>query len=915
MATVLGDLTRKYIDRSVPQGTDLLSIIAQIQFVSNIVNTALGRPLIAVLGDISRKVTDYTQLTASDYLIIIAKMQELTDAIKVIKNTQSTIVLGLLVRNCQNNIKPTLTDFLSIISAVQVLIDAVVTITNPNTSLGVNTGAFSLDGKDTILKISGKISIPAGTFILSGKGNNMNYSITASPYIIIPDAPTFINANTLTESQLSTLGELFYFDTGAVSAVIGKDTILAGNWNNGIEFNGINGSKTNRWRFKNLNNSFVVTAAAPTDVHRQINNCNFIEIYGNIGTTIPANYSPYRVTGGQSGLNFPNATGLGTTFKFCNMLMYNHAYAGMLLNLGGGSNVDGHGWNGLLYNKILTRFCRVDGISSEGEGFYHGHTSTPYAVITDSISLHDIVRNKGREGQQDEHCTRVIWYNMTFRSVGTVVGQPEQTNLLQQHDNGFGIIENCIFDGAPNLWNIFLNSNYTFRNCYFRWTNGAPGFIGNTAGVYFAGSPRVTGGGTGTFVNCQFLAENGGATVNFLTQFADPAWSSTFTNCKFSSNIANIFQDIRGGGATGVLTGNVTTNGNTQIAYATMVAQKPTYLSNDFNSADYCKVTTTAFLTAGMGAMTKVLGDQDLVEVDEIADIVVANGTAFGANGVGVGLPQSSNFMAQDGLYRSVPITWSAGSYNGSVQGDYVISGSPTISAGIRNASGLVITTNVHVNATSANTLTVVKGTVALSGKVANLNYSAGAKHIIVNLGGLSMSYLTGVNYNHIPQNYASGVQIVKGENSGDTLASLRKTDGVLTGYQVNIIHVLQGEQLGQNTAGVFPASFNVDEWTNPSAGSRSFEITGLDNSKTYTIKIMCSVDIGNPGNMNEDVTIAGATGGGTFTIDQSTNVTNFVGGVNGVDFTPTSGKVTITLTKTNTRACISGFDLFANGI
>lgn len=918
MATVLGDLTRKFTDRSVPQGTDLISVIAQLQFVSDTINTALSLPLVTVLGDISRKVRDYTQLTAGDYLSIIAEMQNSTNKIAVIKNLPNTIVLGLLVRNCQNNIKPSPTDFLSIVNAVQVLIDAAANIINPNFIMQAGVGTFAINGKDTGLITSKRLSVPTGTFILGRNDAALIYGtpLQQSDYITIPDAPTFPNPTTRIQSTLLVSGELFYQDFGAANGTTGGD-ILIGNITNGLEFNGLNGDKTHRWRVKNLNQSTVITGGSTNDVHRQVNNCNFIEVSGAIGNAIPSNFSPYKVTGGQSGFNFANATATGTTIKYHNVRMYNHVYAGMLSNLGGGSNTDGHGWNGLYYNKVLRRFCGVGGLVTEGEGFYNGHTSTPYAVIQESISIHNAVLNKGREGEQDEHCTKVLWYNLTFRNVGQVVGQAGQTNLSQHHDNGFGIIENCIFDGAPDLFNLFLNSNYTFRNCYFRWTNGLAGFVGNTNTSYFAGSPRCSGTGTITFTNCTFFAENGGASVVSAVQIAEKTANFTFTNCKFSNNITNIIQDISGG-HTGVFTGNIGNNGNTSVAYATMVAQKPTYLSDDILSPDFCKVTSTAFIAAGQGALTFVSGDMDLVEADEIPNLAVGLNTAFGANGIGVGLPQTSNFLGQDGVYRSVGITWSIGGYTQGTPGVYSVSGTPNIVTGIRNANTLTISTNVTVNASGTNILTANTGVFVIAGKPVNLTYSGGGaatKHIVVNLGGTAMTYVTGVNYNHIAQNFGSGAQTITGENSGDILSGLRKTDGVLTTYGITINSGFAGETLGKNLAGIFPAAFNISEWTNPSAGSRSFKITGLDNAKTYTLKIMCSVD-GSQGAATVDVSISGASGGGTFTnFNQSDNVNNIIGGSTGVTCVPTGGAITITVTKNTGRACISGFDLAADGI
>lgn len=188
---------------------------------------------------------------------------------------------------------------------------------------------------------------------------------------------------------------------------------------------------------------------------------------------------------------------------------------------------------------------------------------------------------------------------------------------------------------------------------------------------------------------------------------------------------------------------------------------------------------------------------------------------------------------------------------------------------------------------------------------------------VIVNLTGVVPNYVTGRNYNHLGQAFASGVIPILGENAGDTLASLRTTRGALTGYQVNIINAnFQGESNGQNSDGVFPLNFNYDEWTAVvSAGvSVAFKITGLNNALVYTLKIMCSAHSGIAGNHLIDITVAGASGGGTTTgFDEKGNVNNIINGVSGWSVVPLAGEITITVTKnlSNTGiANVSGFDL-----
>lgn len=137
----------------------------------------------------------------------------------------------------------------------------------------------------------------------------------------------------------------------------------------------------------------------------------------------------------------------------------------------------------------------------------------------------------------------------------------------------------------------------------------------------------------------------------------------------------------------------------------------------------------------------------------------------------------------------------------------------------------------------------------------------------------------------------------VKGDNSGQTLASLRNVGGSLTGFQVNITTVFDSGDNGQvaGGAGIFPDAAIRSHWTTPGAPSRVFKITGLDTGTTYTLKFIGSAASYLSGSSQLiTLTVAGGSGGGTASNQETdSNITNTI------DFTVVpngSGEVTVTL-------------------
>jgi len=176
--------------------------------------------------------------------------------------------------------------------------------------------------------------------------------------------------------------------------------------------------------------------------------------------------------------------------------------------------------------------------------------------------------------------------------------------------------------------------------------------------------------------------------------------------------------------------------------------------------------------------------------------------------------------------------------------------------------------------------------------------------NVLVNLAGTGGAYVGSGNWNNIFQNFSTGNQTIKGDNSGVTLASLRTTLGDLTGYQLNIVTGFDSGALGQAAAGagVYPDNAILGNWSSPGASgtSRSFKLTGLDNAKTYTIRILGSAaDYLAGSSQLVTVQVSGASGGGTLSNQETdSNISNkmiFPGCV------PTGGEITIRVERTAT--------------
>jgi hypothetical protein len=678
-----------------------------------------------------------------------------------------------------------------------------------------------------------------------------------SPYIYPPDAPVFADPVQLDPVGNALDGSIFTAD------LAGKlDVILEGHWDDGCALNAIIGSRHRPIRFVNLDANTLLGDPANPSVHGMsvLNNTDNIELWGKDRNT-PLRFSAGT---GQSGLVWlAKTTDGGTILRTTNLQMEDVGYAGILSNQGSGSAI---------YKKEVHRWVKVKGLVAEGEGVYKGNTGTPFSVTDLFILIHAGIENKGREGLQLGHVGRALVFNGTFKSVGQTVAHP-QDHLMQVVDCN-GIIANNIFDGAPALFNIFTH-DVLFENNYFGFT-ATRGYIGRTDDLsYYGSNPRFNG--VKQHYKNNIFHWRGGSTLSSLVEVAERIADIDFEDNVFVGDISALFFDNRVAGHSNSLVGTLSTNGNQIISSKDL----PSYVSTALTHKDYLSAQQgIEYFTRRMGRGLVPTGDKLVCEVKEIAPIVdVPWGTEFGD----LELPATAEFLIQDGLYVSYPVTWDTLDYDGETEGEQIITGTPTLPGGIVNTFNVAPTISVTV-----------------------LPEPTSAKKILVNLGGTSANYVGSGNWNHVFQSFATGAQTIKGNNNDDTLASLRNTDGELTGYGISITSQFEGNTLGQDpspdNSGAYPDAAIIGNWSNPgSAGtSRVFTITGLDNSKAYTISLLGSAASFLSGSSHlVTVQVSGASGGGTLSNQETEANIN-----NKMVFDPvmpSSGVITITVTKTAT--------------
>lgn len=663
------------------------------------------------------------------------------------------------------------------------------------------------------------------------------------------DRPTLTAPQTRAAAGLTLAGSLFQVD------LTSKNVILSGAFNNGLALNGLNNDIGDPLILTNENSSTTIgTTSNATAAFGIVNVTNNVEYWGKSKT------EPLKIFAGsgQSGIQFNPQVG-GAIVRIYNIEASDLGYSGMLFSApsSGGS----------YFKKVTACWFALDGLVTEGEHTYLGNvsTSTPFERV---VLLHNSGRNKGREPLQFKWCEQSRVYNHTYRNVGQVSDTAQQHGI-QVEVSKDTIIYDVAIDGCKRSINLFTH-DLIVDGGFIRWTS-SDGYIGK-AETFWPGNANLNGKKV-LFRGVTFIRDITGS--GYVAQWEETGCNLEFQNCVFSDNInSSIVQDNRAGSPTNTLTGTTTTNGNTSVAKATLLAQLPTYVSDTITSPDFCNITPGHYwFNVGVGKGTPSRRITEIVDAREAVDETVVYGTAYGD----LTLPSTGWCLLSTGYWEELPITWAQGSYDGDVAGDYTIYGTPT---------GYTNTDNIRVEKTITVEAYVNPDTVR------------------VNLAGIGGAYVSSGNWNNIFQNFSSGVQTIKGDNSGETLASLRKVGGALTGYQLNIVTGFDSGALGQAAggAGVYPDNAILGNWSNPgsSGTSRSFKLTGLDNAKTYTIRILGSAADYLSGTSHlVTVQVSGASGGGTLSnqqIDSNiSNVMTFPGCV------PTGGEITIRVEKTAT--------------
>jgi hypothetical protein len=180
-------------------------------------------------------------------------------------------------------------------------------------------------------------------------------------------------------------------------------------------------------------------------------------------------------------------------------------------------------------------------------------------------------------------------------------------------------------------------------------------------------------------------------------------------------------------------------------------------------------------------------------------------------------------------------------------------------------------------------------------------------KHVLVDLTTSSSPTLTPTgNWNHATYtSFATGVVTIK-DGNGNTLVHLINTEGTDTGYGVSVTSGLSAEAIGEtsSTGAVYPVAVNTSVWNQPgsSGNVRTFTFTGLNNSLTYTVKLLGSVDNGIGGGSHTcDLQVTGATSPSYVT---GINVSGNVSATTDFNIAPSSGIITVNVRRTATGSC-----------
>ena len=394
-------------------------------------------------------------------------------------------------------------------------------------------------------------------------------------YIEVPTPPTFGTTTTITDAVGSSV------ESGELSG--NTDVLVATPFEQRLRPNGLVGTSGTPYRFKSESDSARSwiggsVVAQGQQVSADLNGSDFNEYY-HLGLK----GDPLTVETGISGFFWQASIG-GTTIKHSDIIVTDVYFAGYQIN---------EGTTGEKYNLIDLRFIRIFGHPDEGECFYIGNTNkVTFSYIDSFILYHAFGTNKGRDALQVNNHLALDIQQCTFYDNGKadIAGQ----NRLVQVQNCNGTIKNCVFDGAPELFDIFTHG-VTFENCYFRWDSDDDGYIGKLTSQY-------TGVDTEnnqplTFRNCIF--DPSVTQTRQLIVVVEDECNVVFEDCQFGTNCngQNTYLDNR----TDKVTYSITETGSTAYTGGT-----PTYKSLNINDENtHGLLGSCTQRTLGMGYRTK----------------------------------------------------------------------------------------------------------------------------------------------------------------------------------------------------------------------------------------------------------------------------------------------------------------------
>lgn len=401
-------------------------------------------------------------------------------------------------------------------------------------------------------------------------------------YRVIPSAPSLTTPVTIIPSNEYASG---FYNMGALLGA-SKNFKTSGNFSAGFNMRDPVGTAGTPIVGVNTAGDIIGVLALGTHAIQTNNNpMDYLYMYGLDPT------NPFLLRTANNGLQIGhNPTGSHSIFR--NFVIDSPGTSGTTFNFGVSTTS--------FYENIDLSYIRVFNAGQEGIT-YIGNTGASYNgtnYINTATVSNCYTYNSSREGTQFGHINVLLAYNNTIINSGQT-GGAGQNGLIQVHDCN-GTVRDSIYDGAPELGTFFTHGT-TVQNCYFRWTNNNPIFVGRSDNAYFAAYANRLNGQPLLFNRCIFHCDNVGTLAHAAT-IEERTANVEFRDCIFSSNISALYLDNRAGGYSNTLVGTISTNGNSS---ASLTA--PSYISGYSTYSNYLYhglTTSSTYLTRHMGFRT-----------------------------------------------------------------------------------------------------------------------------------------------------------------------------------------------------------------------------------------------------------------------------------------------------------------------